>query len=550
MRQLYRKLWLVVLGILAITGATAQLNTGGIPESYSRAIPPEDANLVVVAAPDVEALNRDDRANPIPYRFAVNVPVNIGVDDLRKGNVQNGATDVWRLTIHAPGALSLTLYFDQFKLPPNARLFLYNPQRTQLLGAFTELNNNTMSTFATSLIRGDKLTIEYNAPAGSALPLFHISEIAWAYRGVNQGDGINTGFGASGACEVNVNCSEGENWQRNKRGVTRIQIKRGLATLFCTGSLVNNTKNDGKPYVLTADHCGRLSSDADLSQWIFYFKYEGKICDDPAKEPYLSSTTGASMVAHGGEGGTNGSDFYLVLLDKAIPDSFNVYYNGWSRETTPSQSGVAIHHPQGDIKKISTYTKPLQPTYWAGDAKLAHWRVTWSQTENGHATTEFGSSGCPLFDSKGCIVGTLTGGDSSCDSSALELPDYYGMFSYHWDQNGTDNSQQLRPWLDPLNLNVMTLNGWALSTQDKTLETSVDVYPNPATNILNIRISGAENHDFRMKITDIFGNLVKEQPLNQSGRSTTIDIQDIMPGLFFLEIGDKNSRIIRKIMKY
>ncbi|MDZ7778249.1 MAG: hypothetical protein U5L09_22835 [Bacteroidales bacterium] len=36
-----------------------------------------------------------------------------------------------------------------------------------------------------------------------------------------------------------------------------------------------------------------------------------------------------------------------------------MYYNGWSRVESPAQSGVTIHHPNGDIKKITTYTEPL-----------------------------------------------------------------------------------------------------------------------------------------------------------------------------------------------
>ena len=225
-----------------------------------------------------------------------------------------------------------------------------------------------------------------------------------------------------------------------KRSVTRITVKRGGSSLWCTGSLIKNVRNDRKPYILTADHCGNKSSVTDLSQWIFYFNYEGAGCPDPTTEPPLKSITGATLVAHGGNEASTGSDFFLVLLKSAIPDSYNVSFNGWSRETAqPSPSGTTIHHPQGDIKKISTYTTPLQPAHWSGNPALAHWRVTWTGTPSGHGTTEGGSSGSPLFDNYGRLVGTLTGGDSGCDSAALNLPDYYGMFSYSWDKNGTDS---------------------------------------------------------------------------------------------------------------
>jgi PKD repeat protein len=83
--------------------------------------------------------------------------------------------------------------------------------------------------------------------------------------------------------------------------------------------------------------------------------------------------------------------------------------------------------------------------------------VVWSETESGHGVTEGGSSGSPLFDPSGFIVGHLSGGRASCIQN--ELPDYYGKFSYSWASNGSDSSRQLKPWLDPINSGVQWLKG-------------------------------------------------------------------------------------------
>ncbi len=537
---------------LAFTGKlSAQLCQQGIPRSFSLAMASDTTGVVIIAPPSTGVVLREDEQKPIPYRFALNLPVDLGIGSSGHWSKASDGTNVWRLSVKSPGALALSLYFDHFVMHEGGKLFVYNPQRTQVIGAFTSLNNNNLSTFATALIRGDQLTIEYNAPDGVPAPEMHIAEVAYAYRGISEYSRQNSGFNGSGPCEVNINCTEGENWQKQKRSVTRIQVKRGGQNLWCTGSLVNNTLNDGKPYVITADHCGNLSSAADISQWIFYFNYEGQDCPDPTKEPVFRSITGASLIAHGGNGGDNGSDFFLVLLKSAIPDSFNVYFNGWSRETSPlSPSGVGIHHPQGDVKKISTYTKRLTQASWAGGAVISHWQVQWSGTPNGHGTTEGGSSGSPLFDSEGRLVGTLTGGQSSCDSIDLESPDYYGQFAYDWDKNGNDSINVLKYWLDPTNLGVMTLNGWSMSVTEPIQADWITIYPNPATDLLYLRTSSSAGKQLQIMVSDLWGKMVLKSELSPfQGSEYHVNLKAFSTGMYLVTITDGERQVVRKIIK-
>ncbi|MDD5696174.1 MAG: T9SS type A sorting domain-containing protein, partial [Bacteroidales bacterium] len=122
-----------------------------------------------------------------------------------------------------------------------------------------------------------------------------------------------------------------------------------------------------------------------------------------------------------------------------------------------SEEGVGIHHPQGDIKKISTYPEPVFSSQWSSNGLQSHWRVFWTATANGHGVTEAGSSGSPLLNQHGLIVGTLTGGESSCGNTGGA--DFYGKFSYHWKSNGQDAASQLEPWLDPDHEGVQVLGG-------------------------------------------------------------------------------------------
>ena len=76
-----------------------------------------------------------------------------------------------------------------------------------------------------------------------------------------------------------------------------------------------------------------------------------------------------------------------------------------------------MHHPSGDIKKISTYSSNLNTSGWNGNGVQSHWRVYWTSNSNGHGVTEGGSSGSPIFRANGRIMGTLTGGGSYCNSN-------------------------------------------------------------------------------------------------------------------------------------
>jgi len=540
-RSHYRIIVIVVLLSFGnAPGILAQISRGGIPKSFSYSIPPGERGSVSIQAPLPAHLNEEDVQSPVPYRFAVNLPVDLGINNSGTWTKAPDGSSVWRLTIQATGAKGLTLYFDDFRLPEGGAFFVYNPSRTKLLGAFTSQNNEPEKTFATELIAGDRLTMEYDSPSGADLPAgLHVSEIAYAYRGVEDPGKSTDDFGQSGKCEVNINCIEGAGWQQQKKGIARLSVKRGPSSYWCSGSLVNNVRNDHKPYFLTAYHCGQGTNSLDRNKWIFYFDYESTGCADPPFEPVSKSMTGAHLVASSSESVSLGSDFFLVLLNQNVPGSWDVFFNGWSREEVPQSPGAGIHHPQGDIKKISTYTDPLQPSSWSGQSYLTHWKTTWVETVNGHGVTEGGSSGSPIFDHGGHIVGTLTGGDSSCDS--LFSPDYYGRFSYHWDKNGSDSARVLKYWLDPDNTNTMVLNGVTLQVGELPFTQLIKAAPNPFRDKVKIEIP--DFYDLiTVKVYDILGNEILTSNFDPDGQnSIQVNLENLTPGIYFLTINEEKS---------
>ncbi|MEA3443743.1 MAG: PKD domain-containing protein [Bacteroidota bacterium] len=443
----------------------AQISQPGQPWSMLYAGEFSEIPEFTVPKPDVEKIISEDNhaeKNGSFYRYGRLLPVVVNLHEHGSWDYLATGEKIWRLKIGCRDALALSLHFSNFHIPAGGKLFIYTADRKQVIGAFTEFTNHESGIFATQLLYSDEIIIEYNEnaePYGNVS--FTISDIGYAYRGIYRTNKGTKAFGDSdSSCEVNVNCSpEGDNWQDQKRGAVRVSLMAGGNMGWCSGSLINNTGNDCTPYILTADHCGGDATTSEYLQWVFYFNYEAPGCANPSSEGNLASQsmTGCEVTAKGGQGGTAGSDFHLLKLNDAIPNDYNPYYNGWNWKNEGAMSGVSIHHPAGDIKKISTFDSQLTTSDWNGSGYDSHWEVTWVATSNGHGVTEGGSSGSPIFDSDGLLVGDLTGGSSYCNTP--NAPDRYGKFSYSWESNGTLPEEQLKPWLDPLNSGDTTLSG-------------------------------------------------------------------------------------------
>jgi len=411
---------------------------------------------------------------------------------------------LWRLELYVPDAFALNLYIHDLNLNDDESLFLYDPMYENTL----EIKNFGTSTICTDFIFSDRIILELNTSDKITDLPFNITEV-----GVLISDETR-GFGDAGSCEVFVNCKEGESWQQQKKGVARILVKEGTHTFWCTGSLINNTNNDGKPLFLTANHCGEEADSTDYSEWLFYFNYESEYCGEPVNEPEYNTISGSYLLSKSINGTTNSSDFKLLKLAQNIPAYYKPFYNGWDRRGIASPSGVSIHHPQGDIKMISTYTESLVSTKYDNtnvNPNGEYWLVSWAETENGHGVTEGGSSGSPLFNMEGNIVGTLTGGRASCSNE--NLPDFYGKLSYSWDNNRLDSTDNLAYWLDPLGSGLEKLKGTNLD--------SSNIYAGFSADTKNILVG--ESVEF---VNTSFGNIIAYEWYFEGGDPAISELED------------------------
>ena len=164
--------------------AECQLTLGGKPPSFSFDLPRDLTGMIRVTPPDLTIARQEDLLYPSPYRFGIVLPVDVSPDHSGNWTTLPDGNQIWRATVSSSGALALSAYFDRFFIPEGGKLFIYNSDKSQVIGAFSPMNNRKSGLFATELISGDEMTLEYVKPTGSdQVPQLHLNEVTYAYRG-------------------------------------------------------------------------------------------------------------------------------------------------------------------------------------------------------------------------------------------------------------------------------------------------------------------------------------------------------------------------------
>ena len=430
----HQSLWMT----LALCGlslhASAQLTYGGAP--WTEGARPD---AVTMPAIDRAALATEDevtdRYKEAPWRFGVEHEVALNAVEHGAWTVEQDHR-VWRLAIEAEGAVSLSLRFDVYDIPKGGQMFVYAADGSDFLGALDHRNMKDWGGLAVGVIATDHLIVEYRQPLGlDAMPELSIDQVVQGYRALSgwPHGGDRGPFGNSGQCNINVNCPEGATWATEKRSVALI-VQGGFGA--CTGSLVNNTANDGTPYFLTANHCL-----GNPGNWVYYFNHESANCTGN-NGPTNQSISGGTLLVNSGQ-----SDVALIELSQTPPADYNVQYAGWDASGVTPTSTVGIHHPSGDVKKICFDDDSPSQQQAAGAA-------VWYINEWELGVTEPGSSGSPLFDQNHRVIGQLSGGSAACAGSVNNgQPDWYGRFDVSWGLGLSD-------YLDPAGTGTEVWDGY------------------------------------------------------------------------------------------
>jgi hypothetical protein len=317
------------------------------------------------------------------------------------------------------------------------------------LGAFTAKNNKIDRGFAVAPVSGDYLILEYIEPILPCdHPLYNYGQVSamtvsHIVHGFRPSPFSIKASNLAGSCNINVACNEGSGKTDAINSVAL--LINGKGDSFCTGAMINNVNRDGRQLFLTAEHC---IGSSNVKNFMVGFHYQFKYCNSMFEtKPQTKSVHGTRLLDSSGI-----TDYALLEVVESIPDNWDVFMAGWDATDSTSRTGsfYGIHHPSGDTKKVSLFSGKLDLVRLTDMGRgVNYWRVPkWDR-----GVTEPGSSGSPIFDSNGSIIGHLLGGESSC--SRPNGPDYYGALGRDWLVSGNPITRHLNPH----NANVLQVRG-------------------------------------------------------------------------------------------
>jgi V8-like Glu-specific endopeptidase len=341
---------------------------------------------------------------------------------------------VWTAAVRVPGANALRLHLTGVDLAPGAALYVYN-LAGQAFGPYTGRGPLGDGVLHTNTVFGENLLLQLHTPADAErAPRLTLAEVGvmgarfaiprYGVKGVFDASGVrsDTDFASNlcssnADCVVNAGCQSSSVVNNAKDAIASILYQSGGSFFICTGGLIADTVTTSViPFFLTANHC--VSTSGEAASVETYFDYATTCSSPNCTQPYNNAgETVGSTIMHT----SSTTDVTLLRLSSAptTPDGVAAYL-GWLSTAVANTNNLALYrisHPSGAPQ---AYTEGVVDTSKPTCRRLNRGNFIYSRDTLGG--TEGGSSGSPVVNGSGQVVGQLFGAcgtnvNDSCDAA-------------------------------------------------------------------------------------------------------------------------------------
>ena len=429
-----------------------------------------------------------DTAAHSAQQFAVNVPHSVSSAGDGSWSTR-AAISTWVYSVRVPTAISMSFHATTAKLPPSAVLAV-SAGRTTFRYAARDVSRSGLWGRP---MPGDTLTFSLSVSALEATRVrLHIDSMQAGYRSLGTGVPNHPHYQElmrSAAAAVSSSCIENYSCHvsASNQGPSHATVALIIGNLYqCTGTLVNDTRGDGIPYILTARHCekgvlGGGNPDAAATVTVYWDAVS------PCNGQLGSIYSAATPTQAGATTALEQQDLWLIQLDTP-PAATDAYYAGWDATGSAFTGGYTIHHALGgDQQYVEWSGTDLLEQIPAATLNVAYDSTFWGVV-NGVGSVGAGASGSALFSSNNLIVGSaslaaLTSGENStgvCPVSPPPAPApntittlftaLSGVWASSADRTSSTPNRTLKMFLDPGATGQMATPG--LATQPIALSAS------------------------------------------------------------------------------
>jgi hypothetical protein len=317
-----------------------------------------------------------------------------------------------RVSFTSPGAAAIRVGIATTKVDPGVSLrFVGSASPRQVFGPVTAEELLASAVYWSPVLDGETAVIEIYLPRGvdpgavqMAIPT--LSHLVLSNASLAKSQPVDD-IGTSQFCEVDVACVATPAALNQAKAVAKVLFTEGGGTFLCTGTLVNDSIASNTPYLYTASHC--IDSQEAAGSIVTYWFFDAVACGNNSVPPFQTVTGGATLLSRS-------VDFDWALLRLRNPPPANAVFSAWRAEALPNGTQLAVlHHPNGDLKKISTGSTMDYFSFSDG--------TSFANVRYSIGSTEAGSSGAGLVTpgSGGNFYelrGGLFAGNASCTRMA------------------------------------------------------------------------------------------------------------------------------------